>query len=105
MAKRILEEIQRRVREGKYDLTFHAVEEMAEDYLDIFDVEAALMSGSLQKTESDDPRGTRYTICRHRRRSENHCRTRWPLDRYRYFPDRYDLRSDERLKVINYVRV
>lgn len=62
MTKLILEEIQRLVREGKYDLTFHAIEEMAEDYLDIFDVEAAALSGSLQKTESDDPRGTRYTI-------------------------------------------
>ncbi len=62
MTKRNLEEIRRWVRDGKYDLTFHAVEEMAEDYLVIFDVEAAVISGSLEKTESDDPRGTRYTI-------------------------------------------
>jgi hypothetical protein len=47
MTKRILEEIRRLVREGKYDLTFHAMEEMAEDYLDIIDVEAAVRSGSL----------------------------------------------------------
>jgi hypothetical protein len=104
VAKRILEEIQRRVREGKYDLTFHAVEEMAEDDLDIFDVEAAVLSGSVQKAESDDPRNKVY-YCRHRRRSENRCRTRWPLDGYRYFSDRHDLRSGERLKVINYVWV
>ncbi len=35
---------------------------MAEDNLDILDVEAAVLSGELTKTETDDPRGRRYTI-------------------------------------------
>lgn len=43
-------------------MTAHAVEEMAEDALDLVDVEAALNSGDIAKIERDDPRGTRFTI-------------------------------------------
>jgi len=35
---------------------------MAEDYLDLIDVETAILDGRLIKTEEDDPRGARYTI-------------------------------------------
>ncbi len=35
---------------------------MAEDNLDIFDVEASVLNGTLTKTETDDPRGPRYTV-------------------------------------------
>jgi len=35
---------------------------MAEDALDIVDVETAIFNGRLVKTERDDPRGTRYTV-------------------------------------------
>ena len=62
MSKQLLEQIQSAVIEGEYDLTFHTIEEMAEDGLDIFDVEAAIINGRLTKTETEDPRGTRYTI-------------------------------------------
>jgi hypothetical protein len=62
MSKQILDRIQRAILSGEYDLTFHAVEEMAEDYLDIFDVEAAIQSGSVVKTEADDVHETRYTV-------------------------------------------
>lgn len=43
-------------------MTVHANEEMAEDKLDLIDVETAILNGKLIKTERDDPRGTRYTI-------------------------------------------
>jgi len=43
-------------------LTRHAIDEMAEDGLGIFDVESAILGGGITKTERDDPRGPRYTI-------------------------------------------
>ena len=43
-------------------MTVHAAEEMAEDDLDILDVEQALLTGQLLRTEKDDPRGTKYVI-------------------------------------------
>jgi hypothetical protein len=62
MSQRSLERIQRAILFGDYDLTSHAVEEMAEDGLGIFDVENAILNGAIEQTETDDPRGTRYTI-------------------------------------------
>ena len=62
MSARLLQRIQTAIVQGEYDVTVHAVEEMAEDGLDIFDVEAAIASGQVTKTETDDPRGARYTI-------------------------------------------
>ncbi|MGH8058674.1 MAG: DUF4258 domain-containing protein, partial [Candidatus Entotheonellia bacterium] len=47
---------------GVYDMTAHAVEEMAEDGLDVIDLETAILNGRLVKTERNDPRGTRYTV-------------------------------------------
>ena len=43
-------------------MSVHASDEMAEDNLDILDVEQALLSGELIRTEKDDPRGTKYVI-------------------------------------------
>jgi hypothetical protein len=43
-------------------MTVHAVEEMAEDKLDLIDVETALLNGRLIRTERDEPRGTRHTV-------------------------------------------
>jgi hypothetical protein len=57
-----LHSIQGAILRGEYDVTVHAVEEMAEDDLDIFDIECALTSGDLINAETDDPRGARYTI-------------------------------------------
>jgi hypothetical protein len=47
---------------GDYDLTRHAVEEMAEDRLLVADVECALLTGELVKIESDALRGSRFTV-------------------------------------------
>jgi len=35
---------------------------MAEDDLGILDIENAILSGEIAKTETDDPRGPRYTL-------------------------------------------
>jgi len=57
-----LRRIRNAVREGRYDMTFHAVEELAEDGLDILDFETAVGEGELIRTQTDDRRGTRYTV-------------------------------------------
>lgn len=62
MPRRILDQIRVAIRDGAYDMTVHAVEEMAEDGLDLMDVEAAILNGRVIKKERDDPRGTRYTV-------------------------------------------
>jgi hypothetical protein len=43
-------------------MSVHAMEEMAEDDLDIIDVEQAVLSGQIVRREKDDPRGTKYVI-------------------------------------------
>ncbi|MBI3621295.1 MAG: DUF4258 domain-containing protein [Nitrospirae bacterium] len=62
MPRRILDRIQAAIRDGAYDMTAHAVAEMAEDELDLVDVETAILNGKLIKTEKNDPRGERYSI-------------------------------------------
>jgi hypothetical protein len=62
MPRGVLERIRDAIRSQRYDVTKHAVDEMAEDGLDVVDVETAIMNGSITKTERDDPRGTRYTV-------------------------------------------
>jgi len=62
MARRILDQIQAAIRNAEYDMTVHAVEEMAEDELELIDVETAVLNGRLIKAEKDEPRGTRYTV-------------------------------------------
>ncbi len=54
--------IREKIRLRQYDMTAHAAEEMAEDNLDIFDIEQAVLNGRLAKIEKDDPRGTKYVI-------------------------------------------
>ena len=62
MSQRLLERIQAAILSGNYDLTRHAVDEMAEDGLSILDVESAVLNGGITKTETDDPRGPRCII-------------------------------------------
>lgn len=45
-----------------YDLTVHAIEEMAEDDLDVLDVEHAVLNGKVVRRHKRDPRGIKYTI-------------------------------------------
>ena len=43
-------------------MTAHAMQEMAEDRLDILDIEAAVLNGRVTRIEKEDPRGIRYTV-------------------------------------------
>jgi len=43
-------------------MTVHALEEMAEDGLDIVDMEHAVLAGHVVRIERDDPRGNKYVI-------------------------------------------
>ena len=62
MPRRNIDEIREKIRLGKYDMTLHAMEEMAEDGLDIFDFEQSILNGQISIVEKDDPRGTKYVI-------------------------------------------
>jgi hypothetical protein len=62
MAHGILGRVRAAILRGEYDVTFHALEEMAEDNLVVFDLENAVLDGTIQKIETDDVRGPRYTI-------------------------------------------
>jgi Domain of unknown function (DUF4258) len=58
----IIERIREKIRLHQYDMSAHAMEEMAEDFLDIFDIEYAILKGKITRIEKDDPRGTKYVI-------------------------------------------
>jgi hypothetical protein len=58
----MIERIREQIRLGLYDMTAHAMEQMAEANLDILDVEQAVLSGRIARTEKDDPRGTKYVV-------------------------------------------
>ena len=62
MGRRNIDDIRDNIRAGKYDMTVHAIEEMAEDGLDILDFEQSILYGQISRIEKDDPRGTRFVI-------------------------------------------
>ena len=43
-------------------MTVHAMEEMAEDNLDILDIEHAILDGQISRIEKGDPRGAKYVV-------------------------------------------
>jgi hypothetical protein len=49
------------IREGRYELTTHALEEMDDDDLTLADLRA-LRRGRLAATLTDDPRGPRFVV-------------------------------------------
>ncbi|MCY7320989.1 MAG: DUF4258 domain-containing protein [Phormidesmis sp. CAN_BIN36] len=51
-----------KIRLCQYDMSAHAMEEMAEDLLTILDVEEAILSGEVIRVEKDDSRGTKYVV-------------------------------------------
>jgi len=51
-----------RILSRSYDMTIHAMEEMAEDDLDILDIEVAILNGQIVHRTKRDPRGTKYTV-------------------------------------------
>jgi Domain of unknown function (DUF4258) len=57
-----IDRIREKIRLRQYDMSAHAMEEMAEDFLTILDVEEAVLGGQVIRVEKDDPRGTKYIV-------------------------------------------
>lgn len=57
-----IDRIREKIRLRQYDMSVHAMEEMAEDFLTILDVEEAVLSGQIIRVEKDDIRGTKYVV-------------------------------------------
>ena len=62
MPRSPIERVSEKIRLRQYDMTGHAMEEMAEDDLAITDVEHAVLSGHIARIERHDPRGNKYVI-------------------------------------------
>jgi hypothetical protein len=62
MSDGILNRIRQAVREKRYQMTDHALEEADADDLTLNDILEVLLNGDLDSTYLDDPRGTRYVI-------------------------------------------
>ena len=62
MPHRLIERIRQKILLRDYDLTVHAIEEMAEDDLDVLDIEQAVLNGQVVRRHIRDPRGTKYAI-------------------------------------------
>lgn len=62
MTRNDIDRIKEKIRLRQYGMSAHAMEEMAEDFLTILDVEEAVLSGQIIRVEKDDPRGTKYVV-------------------------------------------
>ncbi|MCU0568078.1 MAG: DUF4258 domain-containing protein [Oculatellaceae cyanobacterium Prado106] len=62
MPRNDIDRIRDKIRLRYYDMSAHAMEEMAEDLLTILDVEEAVLNGQIIRVEKDDPRGTKYVV-------------------------------------------
>ena len=62
MPHRLIDRIREKIRLREYDMTVHAMEEMAEDDLDILDVEEAVLNGQVVRTDKRDPQATKFVI-------------------------------------------
>ncbi len=62
MRRSWIERIRETIRLRQYDMTPHAAEEMAEDDLNIIDVEHAVLTGRVVQIQKGDPRGNKYVL-------------------------------------------
>ncbi len=62
MRRSWIERIRDRIRLREYDMTAHSTEEMAEDDLDIADVEHAVLNGRVVRIQRGDLRGNKYVV-------------------------------------------
>ena len=62
MPRSRIERIREKIRLRQYDMSAHAMEEMAEDGLDIEDVRRAILKGDIARIDRDNLRGTRYVV-------------------------------------------
>jgi len=54
--------IRRAIRQGRYEFTIHALEEMDDDALLEEELREVLLRGRLVSELTDDPRGTRFVV-------------------------------------------
>lgn len=59
---RMLPRMRQAIREQKYRISSHANEEMSEGALEAKDIEHIILTGSMMRKFTHDPRGTRYEI-------------------------------------------
>lgn len=62
MPRSTIERIREQIRQGQYDMSAHAMDEMAEDDLDIIDIECSILNGAVVRIDRDDTRGTKYVV-------------------------------------------
>ena len=62
MSAEILARIRQAVREKRYLMTDHALEEADDDNLTLDDILQVLLTGALDSIYTDDPRGARYVV-------------------------------------------
>lgn len=62
MLAKILAKIRACIRSGKYEATAHANDEMADDGLDIIDVENSILFGNIVRVQKNDPHGVQYIV-------------------------------------------
>ena len=66
MFNQILNRIREKVRTRQYIVTLHAAEEMDDDGFGIFDVEHAILTGSIQERQKDRDTGeSKYRLISH----------------------------------------
>ena len=60
---RTIDSIRKKVMAGEYEFAIpHFFEEMAEDDLDLIDIETAIANGHIRRRFTNDIRGTRYEV-------------------------------------------
>ena len=57
-----LKRIRRAIRDGRYEFTVHALEEMDEDGLDESDIRYGILHGGICAELTEDPRGIRFVV-------------------------------------------
>jgi hypothetical protein len=57
-----LQRMRQAIREAQYRLSSHANDEMSDDLLVMSDVERVILTGTIVRVLSHDPRGTRYEV-------------------------------------------
>lgn len=56
MPRSTIERIREQIRQRQYDMTKHVMDEMAEDDLDIMDIEYSILNGTVVRVDRNDPR-------------------------------------------------
>jgi len=57
MFERVLRLFRERIRAGRFVVTLHAVEELEDDGLSVYDVERAILTGKITRRQKDEDTG------------------------------------------------